>query len=287
MGPFTLWRRREVDVISFSDPNSSPLDLRFRIIGVPVRVSVFFWIGAVFLGWDYFRMFGFGALLVWVGCVFFSILLHEMGHVMMGRVFGTRGHIILQTMGGLAVGSSALYERWKRILVILAGPGIQLAFYGLLSLVLYYRPVRPNPVMLLVGPQAFNDYLWLATIMLLSVNLWWPILNLFPVWPLDGGQVAREIFTKVSPRNGVRYSLVLSIVVAGGLALNALSARMGGPTVPYVPAGGRLMIMFFAMFAIESFFLLQAENARNRHWRNPDDDDRLPWETDPDAWKNR
>src|SRR5207249_10380734 len=127
-------------------------------------------------------------------------------------------------------------------------------------------------------------FLWLAIRMLLSINLWWPILNLLPVWPLDGGQVSRELFTWRLPANGVRYSLVLSIVAAGALALNALSAHMNGPTIPYVPMGGKVFILFFALFAIESYLLLQQENAKRAHWHNPDDNNRMPWESDPDDW---
>src|SRR5438067_8656185 len=101
--------------VLLSEPGSTPLDLNFRLGRVPVRVTPWFWVGSAFLGWDYLRVFGFPALLLWIVCVFFSILLHEMGHVMMGQAFGTRGHIILQAMGGLAVGSSDLYNRWRRI----------------------------------------------------------------------------------------------------------------------------------------------------------------------------
>ena len=125
-----------------------------------------------------------------------------------------------------------------------------------------------------------------AAMFLLSINLWWALINLLPVYPLDGGQVSRELFTWVSRSNGVRYSLALSLVTATLVAINALSSAVGGPTLPYLPIGGRFFIFFFAIFAFESFMHLQVELTRSRgSWRDPDDADRLPWESDPDDWK--
>jgi Zn-dependent protease len=50
------------------------------------------------------------------------------------------------------------------------------------------------------------------------VNIAWGLLNLLPVYPLDGGQISRELFTLSNPRAGIVWSLQLSIVVAGLLA---------------------------------------------------------------------
>jgi hypothetical protein len=123
--------------------------------------------------------------------------------------------------------------------------------------------------------------------MLLFFNLFWAILNLLPVWPLDGGQVSRELFKWWTPTNGVRYSLALSLVTAVLVTINAISAAMNGPRfLPIILTGGRFFIFFFAIFAVESFILMQAELSRHHGgWRDPDDSDRLPWESDPDDWK--
>ncbi len=40
---------------------------------------------------------------------------------------------------------------------------------------------------------------------------------------------------------------------------------MGGPTVPYLPTSGDfIFVIFFAIFAVESFVLLQAERAQTQ-----------------------
>ena len=55
------------------------------------------------------------------------------------------------------------------------------------------------------------------------VSVMWGMVNLLPIYPLDGGQIAREIFLKLDPREGIRASLCLSIVAAVAMAVLGLS----------------------------------------------------------------
>ena len=88
-----------------TEPNPTPWDLRWRMLGTNISVHPFFWVLSAMLGWGWFNDGGFRLLLVWVACVFVSILLHEFGHVLMGRLFGSRGqYIVLYSFGGLAIG---------------------------------------------------------------------------------------------------------------------------------------------------------------------------------------
>src|SRR5262249_7281511 len=122
---------------------------------------------------------------------------------------------------------------------------------------------------------------------LVYINIFWPIFNLLPVWPLDGGQVSREVWTKFAPRNGVRFSLIMSVIVCAIFPLNSLSGLNGGPSIPYVPAGGMFMVIFFAILAINNFLELQfLSRQRASGFRTHDDDDadRMPWERDADWW---
>src|SRR5262249_8193181 len=152
----------------------------------PVRVHPLFWLFTAILGWDFLRE-GFAELLIWVACCFLSILLHEFGHVWMGRAFGAQdSYIVLYSFGGLAVRSNDLRQRWQRIAVSLAGPGIQLVLYGLIQLGLWSL----SEEQLLRIPRGAG----LAIGLLMFINLVWALFNLLPVWPLDGGQVSRELF---------------------------------------------------------------------------------------------
>src|SRR5437763_2980709 len=120
----------------------TPYDLKWRMFGIHVRVHPLFWLISGILAWDYIRVFGIPAFLIAVACIFVSILIHELGHVVMGNFFGSHGHIVLWAFGGLAIGSTHLDNRWKRIAVTFAGPGIQLILYGLLRLA---NPHIPRP----------------------------------------------------------------------------------------------------------------------------------------------
>jgi Zn-dependent protease len=244
------------------EPTRTPYDLNFQLFGTPVRVSPWFWLMSAILGWTWSDL-GIHFVLLWIACVFISILLHEFGHIWAGKAFGSDGYIVLYSFGGLAIGASDLRHRWQRIVVSLAGPGIQLAlwaglYFGHRQMSLEQREAMPH------GVEVF-------LFMMLWVNLYWPLFNLLPVWPLDGGKISRELCTAMSP-NGVRTSLGLSIAVAAFIAAHAFLATPDRQ-IPYLPRGMFVGILF-AMLAFESYQLLQ--QSRFLHYEPPDDS--LPWE---------
>jgi Zn-dependent protease len=246
----------------------TPFDLRWRMLGTDVRVHPTFWLFSAILGWDFFERHGFSYLVIWVLCSFASILLHEFGHVMMAWPFGSRGHILLYSFGGLAIGVNA-WKRWQRILIAFAGPAIQFVLSGLIRLTLLLLPLA----VLLDMPKPAGAALG----MLLFINWAWPLLNLLPIWPLDGGQITREVFEAIWKTRGLLYSLMLSGGLAVLLALHSFMVTQGRPLIPYLPFGGMWSAILFAMLAIGSFQMWAAENQRlNRSSRY--DDDRLPWE---------
>ena len=60
----------------------TPYDLRFRLLGIPVRVHPLFWVVMAVLGWQDHNL---PMVAVWVACVFVSILVHEYGHGLMAK----------------------------------------------------------------------------------------------------------------------------------------------------------------------------------------------------------
>jgi stage IV sporulation protein FB len=249
------------------EPEPTPYDLRFRLFDVPVRVHPMFWVFTAILGWNFWNDYGFPYLALWVGCVFASVLLHEMGHVLMGRAFGTRGHIVLYTFGGLATGSTDLRRRWQRIAVLAAGPLAQLVLLVPIWAVAGGVVPKIHPFL----PPTTTE---LALSMLWRINLWWPLLNLLPVWPLDGGQISREALEGGLGARGVQAALILSIGVSGLLAAHALLYETNKQLLlPFVGPLGMYTALLFLSLAMSSFQALQAEKARREHWH-----DRLPWE---------
>jgi stage IV sporulation protein FB len=234
----------------------TPYDVKWRMFGTQVRVHPLFWVMAAVISWGLLDL-GLLFLVAGILAIFVSILLHEFGHIWMGKWFGSDGHIVLWAFGGLAFGASHLDNRWKRIAVSAAGPGIQLLLWGALTLGLPYLP-RP------MDPQSFI-LLTVFLNFLLAINLYWAILNLLPIYPLDGGQISRDVFTHFSEPNGVRLSLQLSIGVAGLLALLGVFAQATGREYPvhWLPHTYRQAI-FFAIFAFIGIQFLRAEMARDR-----------------------
>lgn len=260
------------------EPDETRYDLRWRMFGTSVRVHPMFWLMSVVLGYDANIRLGIGYVLAWVICVFVSILLHEFGHIWMGRLFGSPGYIVLFSFGGLAIGSKQVPHRWQRILVCLAGPLIQL----LLWVALWYGGMR----IILLFPGRMIVPAFIVWRMLFGINLLWPLLNLLPIWPLDGGQVTREVCQGASPSSGTVFSLGISMVVSGFLAVHELMASQGRPLLrlpvndsspqllqdinDWLKHGSMFTALFFALFCFSSFAALQEENQRRRQWSEDD-----------------
>jgi Zn-dependent protease len=262
----------------FQEPQHTQFDLKWWMFGIHFRVHPFFWLFSAMLGWWMVEALGLQFLLVWVLCVFVSILLHEMGHVFAMRLFGGDGHIVLFAFYGLAIPNRTFPSRWQRIFVSFAGPLAQFILFGLLK-VLDWQ-LRSSGTFFTLHPLVRA-----VLVFLLDINWYWPLLNLLPIWPLDGGQISRELFVWLLPSRGVRASLILSIVTCGLIAINSVSAHFGGPRLPYIYTGDLTGALFFAIFAINNVLELQQMGpARRQRW---DDEtaDRLPWERDADWWK--
>jgi Zn-dependent protease len=236
------------------EPARTQFDLNFNLFGIHVRVHPMFWVVTAILGSNQ------GAakyVLLWMAVVFVSVLIHELGHVLMGRIFGADGHIVLYGFGGLAIGSSDLNRRWQRNFVYLAGPFAQFMLLGIVLGVLLIN---------LANRKELSNVAWVLLWQLIWVNSVWPILNLLPIWPLDGGRISREFFEWLMREGGTATSLVVSMMVAGVLAAASLALRYLG--------GSILMGLWFAMFAVNNFQEWQLLRYRSRH----------PWDQGSDSW---
>lgn len=191
----------------FGTVTPTPFDLNFSLFGIPVRIHPFFWLVSVVMGWD---PDDFNSTLIWVVCVFVSILIHEMGHALTANYYGWRPHVVLYSFGGYA----AYVPTWghstgRGILVTFAGPLAGFVFYGLVFAV---------ERLLITQGTHLPHYARIAFHDLEFINLWWGLVNLLPVYPLDGGQISRAALSHWRPRDGFDLSLKLSFAVAVGAA---------------------------------------------------------------------
>ena len=152
--------------------------------------------------------------------------------------------------------------------VSFAGPLVQLLLFGILWW--YAKNAMP------AAPLAI-----FALENMLVINLIWPIFNLLPVIPLDGGQIMRDFLMWLSPRKGLQAGLVLSATIAGVLALNALSGANKGPTIPYIPRLGTISAIFFGMMAVANIQALNQVNERSK-WI---ESHRYDYDDDGEGWR--
>jgi Zn-dependent protease len=251
-----------------SEPQSTPYDLRFTLFGTPVRVHPLFWLMTLILGYGSSgRDLGFLAL--WAAAVFASILVHEFGHVLAYRRYGISAEVVLHAFGGLAIpGSGSIWGRQEmrfsradsespraRIFISFAGPLAGFAFAAAIlgALQVSGHKVSFDQVTIMGIPWPIweplgNRIMDAGISYLLFINIFWGLFNLLPVFPLDGGQISRALFTMTlrDSHEGVRQSLWLSIAtaVAAGLLLWKLS-------------GAGYNIMLFAMLAVGNYQELQ------------------------------
>ncbi|MGE0606700.1 MAG: site-2 protease family protein [Pirellulales bacterium] len=207
------------------EPPYTRYDLHFSLAGVPVRVHPLFWLVAFFMSVrDGLQQVQWQPLVISMGVLFFSILIHEFGHALAYRRFHYEPRIVLHWLGGLATADmtySVSPPRGKRLMrICLAGPiaGFVLAAVTVAVLFAIGRQIdfmgwtvgRGQPFE--ATSVGYNLYTLFYS--LLFVNVLWGLVNLLPVFPLDGGQISREAFQMRLGGEGVLTALKLSMVVA-------------------------------------------------------------------------
>jgi Zn-dependent protease len=114
--------------------------------------------------------------------------------------------------------------------VIAAGPSAGLALVGVVLIVGKLAwGIEPIDAIAMLGfgpGDGLSAMMRLPSIIaydlfrtLIYINLVWSVLNLLPIWPLDGGQMTEVILGQVYPREAMRWTHVISLVTAGGLAV--------------------------------------------------------------------
>lgn len=232
----------------FGPVQRTPFDLRFGLFGVPVTVHPFFWLVSALLGWAPGRP---DLTIVWIACVFVSILVHELGHALMTRRYGWQPEIVLHSFGGYA--TTMRHSTWRNVAVLAAGPGA--------GFLLFAAVVAIQQLQRRFGLQS-HELADVALAYLWFINLVWGLVNLLlPVFPLDGGQIAREILAWFDPRRGEERALLLSIAVSGGIALWSLIAALDRGAVWYPLGSPRYVAL---MFGYLCFLNVQMRNSRRQ-----------------------
>lgn len=180
----------------------------FKVLGIPVRVEPIFFVIAGLFGLRYDDI---ELILVWIVASFVSILVHELGHGLVLKVFGQRSAIVLHGFGGVTISQrGGKLSTVRSVVVSLAG--------SITALALLWLPTRQ-----LLGTEWIVDQpvnLRAFIIFLSFQNLWWSVANLLPIRPLDGGNVTADLFGLPSARR-------ISVGVAISAAIYAFTIDQG------------------------------------------------------------
>lgn len=258
----------------FQEPGQSPYDLRFELLGFPIRIAWGFWVMSVVLGYSWvqsldlvFKELSPGILpllVLWTGCVFVSILIHELGHALAFRKFGIESDVVLYHFGGLAIPRSSRRKHGdlspaEDLGVALAGPALQLGSALVVVALVKMTGYRldqfdtlfrlPEAIRSAIGADVGKAMaldsvgLYAMIDFYLFPSIFWAVLNLVPVLPLDGGRVAYSV---VQLRGGdVTQAIWISVIASAIVALYGFSS------------GQTYMAIMFMILGINNYQRLQ------------------------------
>lgn len=142
-----------------------------------------------------------------LGIVFGSVVLHELGHLLVAKRSGIspRG-IVLLPIGGITIFDEAqpdLPTNWRRdARIAIAGPVVSFLVAGisaaLIGVVLPQDGLWAHPYV--SSQNLLNSLVW--------TNFWLGTLNLLPAYPMDCGRVLRAVFSRsMDPMSATRRAV--------------------------------------------------------------------------------
>lgn len=201
--------------------------ISFSLFGVHVKIHPSIWVTlalmAYMLGRGEHGWLG-GALFVVAG--FICIFAHEMGHALSGRwLGGGRPLVELAYVGGVCTNNVSQLSRGGTIIMIAAGPLTSLAltlpaFTWLYSIdcSAYRAMLRMLAMLYGIMPahlvEAYPPMIVLFVTYVVQVSLWWSLLNLLPIYPLDGGMIMHNLIH--SPRVMHIVSMAVAVLLIAG-----------------------------------------------------------------------
>jgi stage IV sporulation protein FB len=212
----------------------------FTLADIPVRISPWY----LLLVFFFVQNVAINPVLVGLA-ITVSLLAHELGHALVARHYRLRPHILLHGFGGVT-GHERARSNGQDALIVAAGP-----LSGLLLCALCFA------LPMLVEMRSLQARALLG--LMYSINLYWSLFNLLPMWPLDGGQLMRLAASKIwKPTRGERITHIVSIVVVILVALASYAVGMG------------MMLMFIlALTAFQNVQALQENGPSQAARDNP------------------
>ncbi len=207
--------------------------IRFRLFGVSVSIHPTLWLTLGLVG--LMTVSGVSLLpgvVLFVVAAFLCLFVHEMGHALVSRALGGgQPEILLAWQGGDYCNARAVLTRWRGVAMTAAGPlaSLMLALFALGLLCLYVGSWQAGLYLslnFLVGyvppdyAALFPSYGLAFFSLLIQVTVWWSLLNLLPIFPLDGGQIMLGLMSSPHTMHIVSVTLA-AVLMSAFIAMSA------------------------------------------------------------------
>lgn len=220
--------------------------IRFTLFGVPTHIHASFWVAALL--WGFALTAGEPhplGVLFFALATFVCLLAHEMGHAIAAHVMGCRQMgICLSWAGGCSCSEAegAPLTRKVGLIMTLAGPmgGLVITLSIYLGAVFITRSAGAAAELCwrMLQGQVPMEYahvcpslLLLLVVYMFQISVFWNLINLVPIYPLDGGTVMHELMEtgyKAHSISLVAAMLLSMLFFAAGLwALAVLMIALG------------------------------------------------------------
>jgi len=226
----------------------------FKAFGIPITVDL----SLLILMFLFISSFGdpiFGLTAGFLLLV--SILLHELGHSLVGMAFGGKvREIRLMLLGGCASFTVMPKKAWQEILMAFAGPLVSLMLAGISFAVLMFSLFSP-------AAQRFTGEMFLY-MMWLNVGLF--CFNMLPAFPMDGGRILRAVlqqfFTTRLKATWIASRIGRFVAILFGLSVLYSALSGGFKDFMFI----RLMIaVMIYQTAEREYLMVLAEERGTRH----------------------
>ncbi len=199
----------------------------FSLFGVQVKIHPSIWVTLALMAYLLCGAEqGLLGMALFVVAGFLCIFAHEMGHAMAGRWLGAcRPVIDMEWLGGSCTNNVCNLSRAKLILTALAGPLTSMALVlPVLGWMMFSYGDADGAAMRLLAlvcgivPASMFEFcppmIVLFCTYTVQVAVWWSLLNLLPIFPLDGGVVLYHLLNAPRKLHGICMALggVLAIV---------------------------------------------------------------------------
>lgn len=207
---------QRVDRTSGSASQGSAWSFRIATVaGIPIRIHFTFVLMLMWIAMLAYKQES--RVFAWLlPSIFVCVVLHELGHALTAKAFGVNTRdITLYPIGGIAMLESRPKPK-EEFWIALAGPAVNVAIAAAIApLLIFFEGKLPQVFTGLEG-TSYLQGLFLA-------NVYLPLFNMIPAFPMDGGRVLRAALAMVMPEHrATRLAGAIGQLLAMGIGFVGL-----------------------------------------------------------------